>query len=347
MIQILYSKIYMQCYNTPCGEKYTQNKETYNEWYYRASNLNIEAVDDKTGKATFSYYDALDAKMHQGEVIHSCDLKASRSDTLSRDNNKQISKAIYHTLPNDNCMIAGESPQTPTKEFPTAWSRLYGKCLPEPCNNQSFSSGENEANLSWGENLDDISIKTGKNNDTAEVSFRYYSPDSRLFESHSIDHVCDLPVLTPSIKESSSTTTSTTPEQITEAFLASLITEASTVAKNTTQAESSTPTTPQDQTPPSAKEWTVKNIVDTAVSSGVAILTVLAAGAFLYKKGSDIYEACLEYLSKSDPKLKDCNGHGLLESDQFIPSNDNGDAKVIQDLSVSLTGAEDLVTSEV
>ncbi|WP_341752902.1 MULTISPECIES: hypothetical protein [unclassified Candidatus Tisiphia] len=124
-------------------------------------------------------------------------------------------------------------------------------------------------------------------------------------------------------------------------------TEAVTIAKNTTQAESSTPTTPQDQTPPSAKEWTVKNIVDTAVSSGVAILTVLAAGAFLYKKGSDIYEACLEYLSKSDPKLKDCNGHGLLESDQFIPSNDNGDAKVIQDLSVSLTGAEDLVTSEV
>ena len=53
MIQILYSKIYMQCYNTPCGEKYIQNKETYNEWYYRASNLNIEAVDDKTGKATF------------------------------------------------------------------------------------------------------------------------------------------------------------------------------------------------------------------------------------------------------------------------------------------------------
>lgn len=123
-------------------------------------------------------------------------------------------------------------------------------------------------------------------------------------------------------------------------------TEAVTIAKNTTQVESSTPTAPQDQTTPSAKEWTLKNIVNTAVSSGVAILTILGV-IFFCKKGSDIYEACLEYSSKSASKLKDCNGHGLLESDQLIPSNDNGHTDGLKDLLVSLTGTKGSVTSEV
>ncbi|HJD63917.1 MAG TPA: hypothetical protein LFW13_02765 [Rickettsia endosymbiont of Sericostoma sp.] len=138
-------------------------------------------------------------------------------------------------------------------------------------------------------------------------------------------------------------------------------TEASTTKENSstampkdtnTQAKSSTPTAPQDQTTPSNEEWTVKGIVGTAVSSGAAILTALAVAGVLYKKGGNIYNACLKYLSKSDPELKDCNEHGVFESDQFIPSNDNGDAKVTQDSSVSpsevlLAGAEDSVTSEV
>ncbi|WP_341759409.1 hypothetical protein [Candidatus Tisiphia endosymbiont of Ptychoptera albimana] len=129
-----------------------------------------------------------------------------------------------------------------------------------------------------------------------------------------------------------------------EASSTTTTTEAVTIAKNTAQAKPFM--APQDQTTPSNEEWTVKGIVGTAVSSGAAILTALAVAGVLYKKGGNIYNACLKYLSKSDPEFKDCNEHGVFESDQFILSNDNGDAKVTQDSSVLLAGAENIVTSE-
>ncbi|MCC8484174.1 MAG: hypothetical protein LN561_06530 [Rickettsia endosymbiont of Labidopullus appendiculatus] len=141
------------------------------------------------------------------------------------------------------------------------------------------------------------------------------------------------------------TTAEPTSSTSNEASSTTTTTEAVTIVKNTTQAESST--TPQDQTTPSAEGWTVKNTVEAVVS----VVAAFVVGGILYKKGSAMYNACLECWSKSGkelhPELKDCNGHGSFESDQFISSNYNGDAKVIQDSSVSLAGAEDLVTSEV
>ncbi|MCC8416318.1 MAG: hypothetical protein LN575_03000 [Rickettsia endosymbiont of Gnoriste bilineata] len=113
-------------------------------------------------------------------------------------------------------------------------------------------------------------------------------------------------------------------------------TEAVTIAKNTTQAESSTPTTPQDRTTPSAEEqgWLWNKVGAPIVETAAGVFTI-AAIAYVLHKLKQCYNKTKEVL---DIELADCNEPSLLKLvDQFIPSNDNGDAKVIQDLSVSLT----------
>ncbi|MCC8399412.1 MAG: hypothetical protein LN563_02390 [Rickettsia endosymbiont of Platyusa sonomae] len=307
--------------------------------------------------------------IESSDVVHHRSARALPGETIEQ----------YTNLENQNC-VAVLTKQYYHKTIQKSIREIHAKCFNEPCNNQQFNAYDADYltevyNIYWlalhptspeavdvkfsiigtdkvdpyGKTIT-YSCKTeayslvqegdrlfaeGKYSEAGEQ----YNNALKLRGDYSLAVDGNAKVLAELAKTTTAGPTSSTSN---EASSTATSTEASTVAKNTTQAESSTPTAPQDQTTPSAEEqgWLWNKVGAPIVETAAGVFTI-AAIAYVLHKLKQCYNKTKEVL---DIKLADCNGHGLLESDQFIPSNDNGDAKVIQDLSVSLTGDEDLVT---
>ncbi|WP_341749033.1 hypothetical protein [Candidatus Tisiphia endosymbiont of Sialis lutaria] len=242
----------------------------------------------------------------------------------------------------------GENPQSTT---------LYVKCTDKPCSEKgnvvegrtyvdSKKAFQFEPPALW---LDDSSIGYDMKTVTTKYSFLESKDRPNTFPLE-FTHTCHEP--SSSTSEASSTTTSTTPEKITETSLTSLITEASTTKENsstampkdnTTQAEPSTPTAPQDQTTPSAEDqgWLWNKVVAPIAETAAAVVTTAVIVYALHK-----LKQCYNKNKTKEElnvELKNCDEPSLLKLvDQIIPINDNDYTDGIKDLLVPLAGTGNL-----